>query len=97
MAVDVGWDLGCGALGLDPPAHGVGVVALIALHQIGRRHLVQQSVRSGAVGDLSAGQQEGDRTASRVDQGVDPRRPPAPGPSYEGQDAAKGLQRWTVK
>ena len=78
-ALDLGRDVGRGSLGLDLPAHGVGVVALVPLHQVGRRHLVQQSLRSRAVGDLAAGQQEGDRTARRVGQGVDLRRPPAAG------------------
>lgn len=70
-AIDFGRDVGRGSDCLDLSAHGVGVVALVAMDQIGGGHLVEQGVGSDAIRDLPAGEQEGDGAAIPVGQGVD--------------------------
>lgn len=64
-------DVRSGYGGFDLPAHGVGVIALVRMHQIGCGHLVEQRVGCHAVGYLAAGQQERDGTTVLVGQGVD--------------------------
>ncbi len=64
-------DVWSGTRGFDLPAHGVGVIALVPMYQIGLGHLVEQRVGRHAVSDLAAGQQERDGAAVLVGQGVD--------------------------
>ena len=80
-AVGLGGNVGRGSLCPDLAAYGIAVVALVPMHQIGGRQLVQQAVGSGAVGDLAPGQQEGDGAAGGIGQGVDFRRSPPTGPA----------------
>ena len=61
----------------DLPAHRVAVVALVAVEYPCRRHLFQQDIGSGAIRNLSAGQQERDGAAEAIGQRVDFRRAPA--------------------
>lgn len=70
-AVDLGRDVRRGALRLDLPAHGVGVIALVAMNQVGSGELVEQRIGGDAIGNLPAGEQEGDGTTIPVGQGVD--------------------------
>lgn len=60
--------------GFDFFPHGIGVVALVAVQHMSCGHLVQQEVSCRAVGDLAAGQQEGDGAAETVGQGMYLRR-----------------------
>lgn len=64
-------DVWSGTGGFDLPAHGIGVIALVPMHQIGLGHLVEQRVGRHAIGHLAAGQQESDGAAVLVGQGVD--------------------------
>ena len=50
---------------------GVGVVALVAVENTGSGQAVEKLFRRLAIGNLAAGQQEGDRAAEVVCQGVD--------------------------
>ena len=75
--VDLGRDVGRGPFALDLVAHRIGVVALVAVQDFSRAHPVEQDVGRYAIGDLAAGQQERDRTAEAIGQGVDFRRPSA--------------------
>lgn len=70
-AVDLGRDVWRGSNRVDLPAHGVGVVALVAMDQIGGGDFVEQGVGGDAIRDLPAGEQEGDGAAVPVGQGVD--------------------------
>ena len=63
-------DVRRGSHGFDFLAHGVGVVALVAMQDQSCGHLVQEKVGSRAVGHLAAGQQEGHGAAEPVGQGV---------------------------
>ena len=64
-------DIRCGSRGFYFPAHGIGVVAFVPMHQFGRGDLIEQRVRRHAIGNLSAGQQERNGAAVLVGQGVD--------------------------
>jgi len=75
--VELGRDVGCGAAVLDLGADGVGIVALIAVQDFGPRHGVEQDIGGDAVCYLATGQQERDRAAETVGQGVDFGRPSA--------------------
>jgi len=76
-SVGLGRDIRRGALALDLATDGVAVIPLVAVQDFGGRHLVEQSIGGGAVGDLAAGQQECDGAAEAIGQCVDFRRPPA--------------------
>lgn len=52
-------------------ADGVAVIALVAMKHPGRGEFGQQRRAGRAVGDLAAGQQEGDRPALSVRERVD--------------------------
>ena len=54
-----------------PRSSGVGVVALVAVNDLGRGDLIEQGIRGDAIGDLAAGEQKGDRATVAVGQGVD--------------------------
>jgi hypothetical protein len=77
--VDLGRDVGCGALALDLATDGIAVIALVAMQDFGGGHSVEQGIGGGAVGDLAAGQQERDRAAEAIGQRMDFRRPSAAG------------------
>ena len=59
------------ALGFDLPSHSVGVISLVAMHEIARRHLIEERVGGRAIRNLATGQQERDGTAVGVSQRVD--------------------------
>lgn len=75
--VGLGRDVRCDALALDLAAHGVTVVALVAVQNRRRRHLLEQGISGGAVGHVAAGQQEGERAAEAIGQRMDFRGPAA--------------------
>ena len=79
--VDLGRDVGCGALALDLATDGIAVIALVAMQDFGAGHLVEQGIGGGAVGDLAAGQQERDRAAEAIGQRMEFRRPSTAGPA----------------
>lgn len=68
---ELGRDIGGSALALDLAAHGVGVIALVTVQDFGGRDGVEQGIGGDAVGDLAAGQQERNRAAETIGQGVD--------------------------
>ena len=70
-AIDLGRDVRRRAAVFDRRPHGIGVVAFVAVDQDAGWKLADQRRRSGAVGDLRAGEQESDRSPSGVAQGVD--------------------------
>ena len=76
-SVGLGRDVRRCAPALDLAADGVAVISLVAVQDFGGRHLVEQRIGCGAVGDLSTGQQKRDGTAEAIGQRVDFRRPPA--------------------
>ena len=78
-AIGLGRDVGCSALALDLATNGVAIIPLVTMQDFGGGHLVEQGIGGGAVGDLAAGQQEGNRAAEAIGQRVDFRRPPAAG------------------
>jgi len=75
--VDLGRDVGCGALALDLAADGIAVITLVAMKDFGGGDVVEQDIGSDAVGHLAAGQQERDRTTEAIGQRVDFSRSPA--------------------
>ena len=77
--VDLGRDVGCGALALDLATDGIAVISLVTMRDFGGGHSVEQGIGGGAVGDLAAGQQEGDRAAEAIGQRMEFRRPSAAG------------------
>ena len=70
-AGDFGWDVGRGAMRLNFLANGVGVVPFVALDDCSRFELVKQGISRGAISNLAASQQEGNRAAVYIGQGVD--------------------------
>jgi hypothetical protein len=75
--IGLGWNVRRGTLALNFATDGVAVVALVAIEDVGRGHLVEQCVGGDAVRHLAAGQEERNRTAEMVGEGVDFRGPPA--------------------
>lgn len=71
---------------LDLPADGGTIVPFVAVQEFGCGHPVEQTVGGGAVRNLTAGQQEGERPTTRIAQGVDFGGSPTSGPS-DGLDA----------
>jgi hypothetical protein len=69
-------DIGCRTLALDLATHGVGVIPLVAMQNLGGGDAVEQNVGSDTVRHLAAGQQERDRATEAIGQRVDFRRPP---------------------
>jgi hypothetical protein len=57
---------------------GIGVITLVGVQDRALGHLLQEQIPGGAIGDLAAGQEEGDRTALAVRKGVDLRGTPTP-------------------
>jgi hypothetical protein len=77
--VGLGWDVRRGTLALDLATDSVAVIPLITMQDFGAGHLIEQGIGGSAVGDLAAGQQEGDRAAEAIGQRMDFRRPSAAG------------------
>ena len=69
--VALGRDVRDSALGMDPPADGVGVVGPARHDQRAVRQVPQQRLGGPAIGRLARRQQEGERAAEAVAQGVD--------------------------
>ena len=59
------------------PANRIAVVALVAAQDGGRGHLVEQCIRDDAVRHLAPGQEERNRAAELIGEGVDFRGAPA--------------------
>ena len=74
--VGVGRNVRGSALALDLATDGIAVVALVAIEDIGRGHLVEQRVDGDAIRHLAPGQEERDRTAEMVGECVDFRGAP---------------------
>src|SRR5262245_53480046 len=55
----------------------MALVALVAMQDRARGHLLEEQISGGAIGDLAARQKESDRTVLSIGQGVDLRGPPA--------------------
>jgi hypothetical protein len=66
QAVRPGRDVGQGALGLDPSADQVGVIALVAVQHASSRQALQELFGGLAIGGLTAGQQESDGPTEAV-------------------------------
>ncbi len=69
--VGFGRDVGGSALALNLAAYRVAVIALVAVQDFGGGEAVEQGIGGNAVGDLAAGQREGDRAAQTVGQRMD--------------------------
>ena len=69
--IGLGRDIRCGALALDFATDGVAVIPFVAMEDRGGAHAFEQGIGRHAVGDLAAGQQEGDGTAETIGQRVD--------------------------
>jgi hypothetical protein len=76
-AVGFGRNVRCSTFALDLATDGIAVVALVAIEGVGCEHLVEQRVGGDAIRHLAAGQEERDRTAEVVGEGVDFRGAPA--------------------
>jgi hypothetical protein len=70
-SVGFGRDIRSCTLGLDLPANGIAIVAFVTVEQFDRRYLIEQRVGSDAIRHLAPREQEGDRAAEPVGQGVD--------------------------
>lgn len=77
-AVDFGQDVGRGPGRLDLPPNGVAVVDLVRQHDAAGGQAFEQQRTGLAGGSLPTGQQEGERTAKAVGEGVDLGRASAP-------------------
>jgi hypothetical protein len=77
FAVGFGRDVRRRAPLLDLAADGVGVVAFVGVQDVAIWELFKQQGARCAVGDLAAGEHEGERSAVGVGQRVDFRRAPA--------------------
>ncbi len=64
-------NIGRGALIFDLSPDGISIITFITMQKRCVIELVEQNVRRGAVGNLAAGQQEPDRAAETVGQGMD--------------------------
>ena len=82
-AVGLGRDVGGSPLVLDLAAHGIAVIALVAMQDFGGGEMIEQGIGGDAIGHLAAGQQERDRAAQTVGQGVD----------FGGASAARAADR----
>ena len=75
--VRLGRDVRHRSLGLDGAADAVGVVALVSVQDPALRKAFEQHRSRCAISHMTARQQEGDRPAESIGQGVDLGRPPA--------------------
>ena len=75
MPVGFGRDIRRRAGRLDLPADGVAVVAFVGLQDAAGGQALEKQGAGLAIGDVPARQQEGDRPAEPVGQGVDLGRP----------------------
>ena len=88
-----------GAFGLDLSTDGIAVIAFVAMKDVGFRHELQQGVGGRAIGHLATGQEEGDRAALTVGQGVDLGGAPASRAAYglsEFPPLPPEAQRWAL-
>ena len=98
-AVGFGRNVRRGALAFDLSTNGIAVIAFVAMKDVGFRHELQQGVGRRAIGHLATGQEEGDRAASTVGQGVDLGGAPASGAAYgltEFPPFPPEAQRWAL-
>lgn len=77
LSVNLGRNVGRGALLLDQRAEAISVVSLVGQHDRAGAEMVEQLVSDLAVMRLASGQPKPDREALRVDDGVDFGREPA--------------------
>ena len=75
--VGFGRDVGHRAGGLHLAPNGVAVVGLVGVQDAARGHPLQKQLPCRAVGDVTAGQHEGDRATEAIRQRVDLGRAPA--------------------
>ena len=75
-AVDLGRDIGRRALALDLVTDGVGIIAFVGVEDFGCAHPVEKGIGGDAIRHLAARQQECDRSAKAIGQGINFRRPP---------------------
>ncbi len=75
-AIGLGRNVGRGASGLDLSAHGVAVIALVAVDEDSFGEPFQQGICGAAISDLAAGQQESQWSAVAIGERVDLGRPP---------------------
>ncbi len=88
-----------GAFAFDLSTDGIAVIAFVAMQDVGFRHELQKGVGRRAIGHLAAGQEEGDRAASTVGQGVDLGGAPPSGAAYgltEFPPFPPEAQRWAL-
>ena len=71
FAVGLGRNVRHSACLFDLTANGVAVVALVSMQDFARRKSLEKRHSGCAISDLAAGQQEGERAAFGVGQGVD--------------------------
>lgn len=62
-------------------ANGIGVIALVGVQDRALGHLLQKQISGAAIGDLATGQEESDRAAQAIGQGVDLRGSPTARPA----------------
>lgn len=97
--VGFGGNVRRGTLALDLSTDGIAVIAFVAMQDVGFRHELQQGIGRRAIGHLATGQEEGDRAASTVGQGVDLGGAPASGAAYgltEFPPLPPEAQRWAL-
>lgn len=70
-ARDLGRNVGSCALRSDFPAHGIRVVSLVAVDQLGRADLIEQRIGRNAIWHMAAGEKKSDRTAISIGQRMD--------------------------
>lgn len=97
--VGFGRNVRCGAFAFDLSTDGIAVIAFVAMKDVGFRHELQQGIGRRAIGHLASGQEEGDRAALTVGQGVDLGGAPASGAPYgltEFPPLPPEAQRWAL-
>lgn len=97
--VGFGRNVRCGAFAFDLSTDGIAVIAFVAMKDVGFRHELQQGVGRRAIGHLATGQEEGDRAALTVAQGVDLGGASASGATYgltEFPPLPPEAQRWAL-
>ncbi len=70
-SVALGWDVWNRTLNLDQVTDAVAVVSAVGMDETAWRQFVQQKLASLAVGSLARRQQEGERSALTISDGVD--------------------------
>ena len=93
------WNVWRGALAFDLSTDSIAVIVFVAMKDVGFRHELQQGVGRRAIGHLATGQEEGDRAALTVAQGVDLGGASASGATYgltEFPPLPPEAQRWAL-